>query len=106
MWLLTNLPALLIVLNLAGDPGDEEPVGSAVQPIEQESRDVGFARVHMNRDIRFAVSDSRAQETLDAVEAAGRPESARGLPYRLEPRILDGLPLLKVCERMACPPSR
>lgn len=103
MWLLTNLPALLMVLNLAGDPGDEEPGGSAVQPVERESRDVGFARVHMNRDIRFAVSDTRAQETLEDVEGAGPPDSARGLPYRLEPRALDGVHLLQVCETMGCP---
>lgn len=103
MSLLANLPALLLALNLAGDPGEETPHGSAVQVTEQESRDVGFARLHMNRDIRFAVSDTQAQESLEAAEAAGPPESARGLPYRLEPRNADGRPLLQVCETMGCP---
>lgn len=100
---LANLPALLLVLNLAGDPGEETPSGSAVQPTERETKNVGFARLHMNRDIRFALSDTRAQESLEAVEAAGPPESARGLPYRLKPRLTDGLPLLQICETMGCP---
>lgn len=105
MSVLANLPALLLVLNLAGDPGEETPRGSVVQPTERETRDVGFARLHMNRDIRFVISDNRTRETLERLEAAGRPASARGLPKRLEPRRSSVLPI-EVCGKLRCPSRR
>lgn len=103
---LANLPALLLVLNLAGNPGDERPGGSAVQPAvqpaERESRDVGFARVHMNREIRFVAADTQARETLEKLEAAGRPASARGLPNRIEPAGSNVL-RMEICDLLRCP---
>lgn len=106
MLVLANLPALLLVLNLAGEPGDEKPVGSAVQPAaqpaEQESRDVGFARLHMNREIRFVAADAQARETMEKLESAGRPASARGLPNRIEPGS-SSLLRMEICDLLRCP---
>ncbi len=101
MSVLANLPALLLVLNLAGDPGEQSPRGSTVQPAETETRDVGFARLHMNRDIRFVISDNRTRETLERLEAAGRPASAHDLPSRLESRH-SSVPLIEVCGKLRC----
>lgn len=102
MLLLANLPALLLVLNLAGD---EPPRGSSMEPAQREFTEVGFARLHMNRDIRFVISDSRARQTLERLEAAGRPASAHGLPKRLEPR-RSGRTLIEVCGQLRCPTRR
>lgn len=99
MLVLANLPALLLVLNLAGD---EPPRGSSMEPAQREFTEVGFARVHMNRDIRFVAADTQARDTLERLETAGPPPSARGLPNRLESR-RSSVHQMDICDLLRCP---
>lgn len=88
MFSVTSLPALLMVLNLGGAPDGEESRGSATHTLPQpkEVTEVGFARVSINREVRFITSDSEAARTIRVLQAAG-PEGIKGrLPRQLDAR--------------------
>lgn len=102
MLTLANLPALLLVLNLNGGPDDGTGRGSASDAPRPapETREVGFARLHLDRDIQFEIHDNRASETVERLSRNRETSAAGGLPRRLDRKRSRGL--RHVCNPTNC----
>lgn len=74
---------MLLALNIAASPADKESRDAAMTR-DAATRNIGYARLRINRDVRFVVDDDSATLKIEPLQRAGKPDNAHGLPRFLD----------------------